>query len=295
MSSAGGRRAPASISEARPNSTTHVLIDDLAKCGGLDSMDHRLRDSGHVRENVRDSPPRQQRRLSDDRVVQVSDRGRQPFVSGPAPLDLDGGRLHGADATTLWLVPPMRPAYVSFRAVSVGHALAPPTMRLPATAAAAKMDTMGRTDDEPTKNRPGHSAWPWLAGANLIGFAGQHLEIEGTSVLDRLVPSGAAIDSGELWRPLTSLVVHPGGWVHLGINTALLVITGPRTEAALGSRRFVATYLGAGSSANALRYVAGGRRGGGASAAIFAAAGAAGAAAVLRCCGRTVGREVPAP
>lgn len=155
-------------------------------------------------------------------------------------------------------------------------------MRVPATAAAAKMDTMGRTDDEPTKNRPGHSAWPWLAGANLIGFAVQHLEIEGTSVLDRLVPSGAAIDSGEWWRPLTSLVVHPGGWVHLGINTALLVVTGSRTEAALGPRRFVATYLGAGSSANALRYVVGGRRGGGASAAIFAAAGAAGAAAVLR-------------
>ncbi len=125
------------------------------------------------------------------------------------------------------------------------------------------------------------SVWPWLVAANLAGFAAQHIEIGGRALLDLAVPSGDEIDAGELWRPLTSLFVHPGGWIHLGINTGLLLLTGSRAEALIGSRRFLATYIGAGFSANALRYVVGGRQGGGASAAIFAAAGAAGARALI--------------
>lgn len=95
------------------------------------------------------------------------------------------------------------------------------------------------------------------------------------AIVDLAVPTGAAIDQGEIWRPLTSLLVHPGGLLHLGINTALLAAVGGPAERELGRNKFIATYFGAGFGTNAVRYALGGRSGGGASAAIFAAGGAA--------------------
>ena len=55
--------------------TTHVLIDDLATCGGFDSMDHRLCIARQVREHVSDTPGRQQRRFSDNLIRQALDSG----------------------------------------------------------------------------------------------------------------------------------------------------------------------------------------------------------------------------
>ncbi|HEX8781384.1 MAG TPA: rhomboid family intramembrane serine protease [Nocardioides sp.] len=78
-----------------------------------------------------------------------------------------------------------------------------------------------------------------------------------------------------MWRPFSSLFVHPGGVAHLGINSGLLLLVGPIAEPMLGRRRFIGTYLLGGTATNALRYLMGGREGGGASAAICAVAGAA--------------------
>jgi membrane associated rhomboid family serine protease len=103
----------------------------------------------------------------------------------------------------------------------------------------------------------------------------QDLHLGGEAVVGLAVPTGAAIDRGEIWRPLTSLVVHPGGPVHLGINTVLLAAVGAHAERELNRNQIIATYLGGGFAANAARYALGGRTGGGASAAIFAVAGAA--------------------
>jgi membrane associated rhomboid family serine protease len=103
----------------------------------------------------------------------------------------------------------------------------------------------------------------------------QDLHVGGEAIVDLAVPTGAAIDRGEVWRPLTSLVVHPGGLVHLGTNTVLLAALGASAEHELTRNQILATYLGGGFAANAARYALGGRTGGGASAAIFAVAGAA--------------------
>jgi membrane associated rhomboid family serine protease len=109
---------------------------------------------------------------------------------------------------------------------------------------------------------------------NGVIFLLQDAHVGDNSLVDRGVPTGEAIDQGEIWRPLSSLLVHPGGRVHLGINTALLVAVGGAAERELGRNKFVLAYFGAGFAANAARYALGGRTGGGASAAIFAVAGA---------------------
>lgn len=119
------------------------------------------------------------------------------------------------------------------------------------------------------------AAWPWIMGLNGAMFTAQNLELGGRRLIENLLPTGGSIDEGEYWRPLTSLVVHPDGIVHLGVNTALLALVGPRAERELGTRRLLSVYVVAGFSTNALRYAVGGRTGGGASAAIFATAGAA--------------------
>lgn len=126
------------------------------------------------------------------------------------------------------------------------------------------------------------AVWPWLIGTNWLVFAVQDNAIGDRSVLDYAVPTGPAIDDGEFWRPLTSLVVHPGGVVHVGINSLLLVAVGSSMERELGASRALAIYVGAGCATNALRYAVGGATGGGASAAIFAVAGAAGASWLAR-------------
>lgn len=118
-------------------------------------------------------------------------------------------------------------------------------------------------------------AWRWLALLNGSVFLLQEAHVGSERLVDLAVPTGAAIDRGEIWRPLTSLLVHPGGLVHLGVNTALLAAVGRPAERELGRNKFVATYFGVGFATNAARYGLGGRTGGGASAAIFAVAGAA--------------------
>lgn len=118
-------------------------------------------------------------------------------------------------------------------------------------------------------------AWRWLAVLNGAIFLLQDAHVGDESLVDLAVPAGDAIDRGEIWRPLTSLFVHPGGLVHFGINTALLAAVGGVAERELGQNKFVATYLGAGFATNAVRYGLGGRTGGGASAAICAVAGGA--------------------
>jgi len=130
--------------------------------------------------------------------------------------------------------------------------------------------------------RSSHATWPWLALLNGLLFAIQHERIGGEAIVDLAVPTGAAIDEGQIWRPLTSLLVHPGGLVHLGINTALLAAVGGPAERELDRERFLATYFCAGFATNAVRYALGGRPGGGASAAIFAVAGAASASRLHR-------------
>lgn len=118
-------------------------------------------------------------------------------------------------------------------------------------------------------------AWQWLAALNGAIFLLQDARVGGKTLVALALPTGAAIDDGEIWRPLTSLVVHPGGLVHLGINTAFLAAVGGPAERELGWSRFVVTYFGGGFATNAVRYALGGRKGGGASAAILAVAGAA--------------------
>ena len=124
--------------------------------------------------------------------------------------------------------------------------------------------------------------WPWLVVLNWLVFAVQDKVVGGSRLLDHAVPTGDAIDDGEIWRPLTSLVVHPGGVVHIGITTVLLAAVGSWAERELAPRRALAIYVGGGCATNALRYAVGGRTGGGASAAIFAVAGAAGASWLAR-------------
>lgn len=117
--------------------------------------------------------------------------------------------------------------------------------------------------------------WRWLALLNGAIYLIQDARIGGQAIVGLAVPTGAAIDTGEIWRPLTSLLVHPGGAVHLGINAVLLAVVGGPAERELDRTKFIATYFCAGFATNALRYGLGGRTGGGASAAIFAVAGAA--------------------
>lgn len=83
--------------------------------------------------------------------------------------------------------------------------------------------------------------WPWLALLNGTIFLIQDARIGGQAIVDLAVPTGAAIDQGEIWRPLTSLLVHPGGVVHLGINAALLAAVGGPAERELDRNRFIAT------------------------------------------------------
>lgn len=151
-------------------------------------------------------------------------------------------------------------------------------MRVPSTVHEARSSA----PSAPTRT-VGRPVWLWLVAVNLVGFAAQGISAGDGTLLDLAVPTGSAIDDGELWRPLTSLVVHPGGWSHLGVNAVLLLAAARRAERALGcSRRFLATYVAIGFATNAIRYAVGGVRGGGASSAIFAVLGAGGAVALLR-------------
>ena len=99
---------------------------------------------------------------------------------------------------------------------------------------------------------------PWLVTLNAMVFAVQEARLAEVSVVDRAVPTGTAIDDGEIWRPLTSLVVHPGGLIHLSIDALLLAVVGPHAERELGRGRFIAAYVGAGFATNAARYALGG-------------------------------------
>jgi rhomboid protease GluP len=52
----------------------------------------------------------------------------------------------------------------------------------------------------------------------------------------------AGVAHGEYWRLLTYALLHSGWW-HIGLNTALLLLTGPVVERALGARSTLAINL----------------------------------------------------
>lgn len=80
---------------------------------------------------------------------------------------------------------------------------------------------------------------------------------------------GLAVASGEYWRLLTSEFLH-GGVLHLALNMFALYLFGPAAERALGTRRFIATYVTLAVVASTFVYVlAPGSRTVGASGAIF--------------------------
>ncbi|HSI27523.1 MAG TPA: rhomboid family intramembrane serine protease, partial [Aeromicrobium sp.] len=53
---------------------------------------------------------------------------------------------------------------------------------------------------------------------------------------------GVAVAEGEYWRLITSAFLH-GGILHLALNMYALYLFGPVAERALGTTRFIATYL----------------------------------------------------
>jgi rhomboid protease GluP len=55
------------------------------------------------------------------------------------------------------------------------------------------------------------------------------------------LPTAGIVD-GEYWRLLSYALLH-AGWLHIGVNTVLLLLTGPVVERALGARSTLAISL----------------------------------------------------
>lgn len=70
-----------------------------------------------------------------------------------------------------------------------------------------------------------------------IGTRGQH-----PSVFEAGAMQGIAVASGQYWRLLTSAFLH-AGLLHLLFNMYALYLFGPVAERALGTARFIATYV----------------------------------------------------
>jgi membrane associated rhomboid family serine protease len=88
---------------------------------------------------------------------------------------------------------------------------------------------------------------PASAGAISIGLivvnvAALLAEMVNPAVDDRGAMVGAAVASGEYWRLLTSAFLHAGP-LHLLLNMYALYLFGPVAERALGTTRFILTYL----------------------------------------------------
>jgi rhomboid protease GluP len=87
--------------------------------------------------------------------------------------------------------------------------------------------------------------------------------------------AASEVQRGQWWRLLTAVFLHSGP-MHLAMNMAALLCTGPTVERVYGSRRFLLLYLGAGlaGSAASLHFSAQQATAVGASGAVFGVAGA---------------------
>jgi len=63
--------------------------------------------------------------------------------------------------------------------------------------------------------------------------------------------AASEVQRGQWWRLLTAVFLH-SGLMHLTMNMAALLCTGPTVERVVGSRRFLLLYLGAGLAGSAL-------------------------------------------
>jgi membrane associated rhomboid family serine protease len=101
---------------------------------------------------------------------------------------------------------------------------------------------------------------------NVAVFLGQLAG--GGAVTDAGRMDTLAVANGEFWRLLTGEFLH-GGPLHLALNMLALYLFGPAAERALGSARFIASYLTMAIAASTLVYVLNGPPTVGASGAIF--------------------------
>jgi rhomboid protease GluP len=87
--------------------------------------------------------------------------------------------------------------------------------------------------------------------------------------------AASEVQRGQWWRLLTAVFLH-SGLMHLTMNMAGLLCTGPTVERVYGSRRFLMLYLGAGLTGSALSLHFSAQHGTavGASGAVFGVAGA---------------------
>lgn len=87
--------------------------------------------------------------------------------------------------------------------------------------------------------------------------------------------AASEVQRGQWWRLLTAVFLH-SGMMHLTMNMAGLLCTGPTVERVYGSRRFLLLYLGAGLAGSALSLHFSAQHGTavGASGAVFGVAGA---------------------
>lgn len=87
--------------------------------------------------------------------------------------------------------------------------------------------------------------------------------------------AASEVQRGQWWRLLTAVFLH-SGLMHLTMNMAGLLCTGPTVERVYGSRRFLLLYLGAGLAGSALSLHFSAQHGTavGASGAVFGVAGA---------------------
>lgn len=87
--------------------------------------------------------------------------------------------------------------------------------------------------------------------------------------------AASEVQRGQWWRLLSAVFLH-SGLMHLAMNMAALLCTGPTVERVYGSRRFLLLYLGAGlaGSAMSLHFSAQQATAVGASGAVFGVAGA---------------------
>jgi rhomboid protease GluP len=73
-------------------------------------------------------------------------------------------------------------------------------------------------------------------------------------ILEALRRDPEALASGELWRILSPLLIHDGGWPHLVLNSAALIVVGTAVERLLGSGRWLALYLAGGLTGETAGY-----------------------------------------
>ena len=87
--------------------------------------------------------------------------------------------------------------------------------------------------------------------------------------------AASEVQRGQWWRLLSAVFLH-SGLMHLTMNMAGLLCTGPTVERVYGSRRFLLLYLGAGLTGSALSLHFSAQHGtaGGAAGAVFGVAGA---------------------